>query len=268
MTGAPGIPRHPAAPAGPAGRSPGRRLAGNREARLSSAMTADEGGRAALSQAYRAIRQGILSGLYRPHDHLREIPLSAELGYSRTPIRTALKDLARDGYVVIVPNRGAFVAAWDAATLADIAEVRAHLSVLAGRLAARHAAADDVQRLRATVAGLHRAIEAGGGRDIETCATLLLGFHGEIFRIGRSRLLARLFEQTTYVPVVQRTFTDFSEADWARTVSYTAQAVDALGVGDGDCLGALMQAYFLMAKRAIIAAGVAYSGSAPTEAGR
>lgn len=224
-------------------------------------MTAEPGGDAALSQAYRAIRDGILSGRLRPHAHLREVPLSRDLGFSRTPIRVALKDLARDGYVVIVPNRGAFVAAWDPATLADIADVRAHLSVLAGRRAARAATPADVVRLRGLVARLRRAIEVGPGRDLEACAAGLLEFHGEIYRISASPLLARLFDQTTYVPVVQRTFADFAEEDWARTASYTGQAVDALGVGDGECLGALMQAYFLMAKRAIIAAGAAIANA-------
>jgi len=218
-------------------------------------MTAAQSLADATTQVYDAIRADILSGRCAPLEHLREVPLSERMGVSRTPVRLALKQLARDGFVVLRPNRGAYVAPWDRKTLSEIAEVRAHLAVMAGRLAAASVTPADLARLRHAAAAVSEGIDDPAGRDIDRCAHAILAFHEEVFRIGRNDLLAQLYRQTTYVPVVHRTFHRFTEADWMRIRAYPDQVIDALAEGDGICAGAVMQSYFLAAKRAIVAAG-------------
>src|SRR6476469_8529914 len=57
------------------------------------------------------IREGIVTGDYAAGTGLSEVTLSSELGVSRTPVREALKQLATEGLVDIVPRVGTFVAA-------------------------------------------------------------------------------------------------------------------------------------------------------------
>ena len=57
-----------------------------------------------------ALRQAIKDGVLKPGERLMEIQLAEELGVSRTPIREAIRKLELEGFVVMVPRRGAYVA--------------------------------------------------------------------------------------------------------------------------------------------------------------
>ena len=67
-----------------------------------------------------ALRQAIKDGLLQPGERLMEIQLADELGVSRTPIREAIRKLELEGFVVMVPRRGAYVAD---ISLKDVAQV-------------------------------------------------------------------------------------------------------------------------------------------------
>jgi len=56
-----------------------------------------------------ALREAIVKGWLPPGERIKEIPLAEQLGVSRGPIRDALRLLAHDGLVTIIPNRGAVV---------------------------------------------------------------------------------------------------------------------------------------------------------------
>ncbi len=100
--------------------------------------------------AYQLILDAIDTGIYRPGDRLVESELADRFGVSRTPIREALQRLetqsmlARDG-------RSLIVASLDHNQLAELYVVRTELEGLAARLAARHAAPEEVRVLRAMV---------------------------------------------------------------------------------------------------------------------
>jgi len=81
------------------------------------------------------LRAEILSGGLPPGSKLREADLASRLGVSRSPIREAISQLEQQGLVVCSPNRGAFVARPDPGELRDMLRLRAHLEILALRLA-------------------------------------------------------------------------------------------------------------------------------------
>src|SRR3954452_1578344 len=56
--------------------------------------------------ALEAIRAALVAGRLRPGERIKEIPLAEQLGFSRAPIRDALRLLERDGLIELVPNRG------------------------------------------------------------------------------------------------------------------------------------------------------------------
>lgn len=62
-----------------------------------------------VDRVYSEIKRKILSMEYLPGKPLTEIALSTQLGVSRTPVRVALKLLAKDKLVDFVSNKGAFV---------------------------------------------------------------------------------------------------------------------------------------------------------------
>ena len=97
--------------------------------------------------AYDMILEAIDIGVYRPGDRLVESELAERFGVSRTPIREALQRLetqsllARDG-------RSLIVASLDHNQLAELYVVRSELEGLAARLAARHAAEEEIEVLQ------------------------------------------------------------------------------------------------------------------------
>jgi len=81
------------------------------------------------------LRASILSGDLAPGAPLREEALSRAYDVSRHTLRAALRVLAGEGLVRIVPNRGASVTQLDAADLGPLFELRAALELEACRLA-------------------------------------------------------------------------------------------------------------------------------------
>jgi len=77
--------------------------------------------------ALHAVRNAILDGTFPPGSQLREVPIATELGTSRAPVREALRHLEREGLIVRVPFRGAFVAEISPRAAAEIAALRAIL---------------------------------------------------------------------------------------------------------------------------------------------
>lgn len=87
--------------------------------------------------AYNAIRALIVSGEIRAGEALSERALSERFGISRTPVREAIRALANDGLLEIVPMRGTFVRQLSVRDLSEIHEVRLALEGMAAWLAAQ-----------------------------------------------------------------------------------------------------------------------------------
>lgn len=77
------------------------------------------------------IRDDIIKGALRPGEKLRPDRLSERYGIGLSPIREALSRLAADGLAAAQGQRGFFVASVSVSELADVAELRAHFSVMA-----------------------------------------------------------------------------------------------------------------------------------------
>jgi DNA-binding GntR family transcriptional regulator len=82
------------------------------------------------------IREAILTGLLQPGSRLDQNQLAADLNVSLVPVREALKKLEGEGFVRIIPRRGAFVTE---TSLDDIEDLYFARSLLEGQ-AAYHAA--------------------------------------------------------------------------------------------------------------------------------
>jgi DNA-binding GntR family transcriptional regulator len=144
-----------------------------------------DGSASAAQRAYHALRDGILNGVHPAGSMLGEETLAAQIGVSRTPVRSALARLQDEGWIVIYPKRGALVRGLSVQAIADLQDTRLILeSAGASRVDAalrddlahrlqesieeqRDALRDrDVRRFIELTIGYHRAFVAAAGNDV------------------------------------------------------------------------------------------------------
>ncbi|MEV5342233.1 GntR family transcriptional regulator [Streptomyces sp. NPDC052676] len=80
-------------------------------------------------QILQALRSALVTGELRPGEVYSAPALGERFGVSATPVREAMQQLALEGAVEVVPNRGFRVVERDARELAELAEVRALIEV-------------------------------------------------------------------------------------------------------------------------------------------
>ncbi|MGQ4273863.1 GntR family transcriptional regulator [Terrihabitans sp. B22-R8] len=97
------------------------------------------------------LRDHIVEGHIPDGARVPERQLCELLGISRTPLREALKVLAAEGMIELLPNRGARVRALRAEDIRDLCDVMGGLEALAGRLACERVTAEEL----ATIERLH-----------------------------------------------------------------------------------------------------------------
>ncbi len=135
------------------------------------------------ARAYHQMRDAILKGQFDPGEPLFESRLAGHLGMSRTPVREALKDLVREGFLNIVPTRGYFIQRHSPQDVRELFELREGLEGLASRYAALRASDGQIEEL----GHLCHLFERAAGVDDWTRAGS--HFHDKIlFASGNSRL--------------------------------------------------------------------------------
>lgn len=111
--------------------------------------------------AYLAIKRAILSLDLKPGDALVESELAEQLGISKTPVRTALHELEREGLVTRVLYKGTYVTEVTARDVREIFQLRAVLEGLAARLATPLLEEGELAQARELLQSMESALEMG-----------------------------------------------------------------------------------------------------------
>ena len=142
--------------------------------------------RSLSDQAYFRIRELIVSLELPPGSVVNERALMARLELGRTPVREALRTLAREKLVDVYPRRGMFVSSVDVRDLAGLSEVRRPLESYAARLAAERASAPDREE---TVALLEELERTAGEHDERALIELDQRIHRHVYRCAHNPFL-------------------------------------------------------------------------------
>ncbi|WP_109530197.1 GntR family transcriptional regulator [Nocardia aurea] len=139
--------------------------------------------------AYQTLKRRIVEVQLRPGARLVERDLAAELDVSRIPLREALRMLAAEGLVLLVPAKGALVATFSPADVRDLFDIREVLESLAARLAAERATPDSLAPLTHRMAEARTATVSG---DLRRIAAANAAFHAEIIAMAANPLLSNV----------------------------------------------------------------------------
>jgi DNA-binding GntR family transcriptional regulator len=113
-------------------------------------------------QVLDVLRRAIVEQHLPPGHRLIERELVEQIGVSRTTVREVLRELAAEGLVTTVPQKGAIVAVPSAQEAAELYEVRAALEALAARRFVEHASPEEVAELRAALAEIEQVTVDSG----------------------------------------------------------------------------------------------------------
>lgn len=139
-------------------------------------------------QAYRQLEEMIVTLELPPNMLLSEDELARRLGIGRTPVREAVKRLALDGLVRVLPRRGLQVTEIDGEHELLLLEVRRELERLVARRAARERTQREADLFREYADSLERAATE---RDEETYLRIDKAFNDLLVRSARNPVAAR-----------------------------------------------------------------------------
>src|SRR6202167_121876 len=183
-------------------------------------------------QAYAALKNAIAAmDVYRSRAEIRldERALASDFGISRTPVREAMAQLEREGFVRSVPRRGVYVVRKTRREVIELITAWAALESMAARLITAIASDDEIASLRKMFA----TFENGAVRaHLDEYSQLNIEFHQSIIRLSRNTMLINLAENLfTHMRMIRRkTIGEKDRAD--RSIRDHMSIIEALETRD------------------------------------
>jgi DNA-binding GntR family transcriptional regulator len=194
------------------------------------------------------VRDMIVEGQLAAGLRIHEGKLCEQLGVSRTPLREALKVLAQEGLVTLLPNRGAVVTPLTVAELEQTIEVMRPLEVLAGELVVQRISDAGLAEIRA----LHHEMCAFHARgDLPNYFRANQAIHQHLVEQCGNRILTATYEGLNTRIRRFRYRANFSLERWDEAVAEHAEMLDALTARDGLRLGRLMSQHLVNKAEAV-----------------
>jgi len=138
------------------------------------------------------IRQAIIDGTFPGESMLSESQLAAQLGMSRTPVRTALTRLQDEGWIRIYPKSGALVRGLTSEDVTDLVDARVVLETSGVTRATSEVRARLAVDLRPAIQEQREVLAAG---DMQRFVELSIEFHGAFLTVGGNPYLIDLGER-------------------------------------------------------------------------
>jgi DNA-binding GntR family transcriptional regulator len=199
------------------------------------------------------IREAILDGEYAAGERLKEDELAQRLDVSRTPVREALRRLEAEGLVVVEPQRGATVRAYEPRELDDMYRLRAVLEGYAARRAAERITDSELDELRKSCERFSRlaARKRVSPRDLARENQV---FHDAILAAADDPRLAEMARAVIQAPLVYKAYIWYTPHQRRQSAHYHEQLVAALGRHDAERAALIMQEHVYEARDSLVAA--------------
>ena len=176
-----------------------------------------------------SLRDAIRRGVLKPGERLMEIQLAEELGVSRTPVREAIRKLELEGYVIMMPRRGTYVASMSIRDINEIFEIRTALESLSNGLAAERITDEELESLQRLLVMIGGYVEEG---NMDKIVETDIEFHDLLYKAARnSRLvgiISNLREQLTRFRTLSMSYPVRLET----TLEEHREIVEAIAEGD------------------------------------
>jgi DNA-binding GntR family transcriptional regulator len=197
--------------------------------------------RAALhEQVAHRLRQMLVENRIAPGAKLNERELAEILKVSRTPLREAIKMLAAEGLVELLPNRGAIAVSLSEADILNTFEVMAGLEAMSGELAAQRITDEELAEIKA----MHFEMMAAYTRsDLSNYYRINAQIHRAINAAAKNPVLTSTYNQVNARLQALRFRSNQDGAKWKNAVKEHEKMVEALAARDPGAMREVLRAH-------------------------
>ena len=132
------------------------------------------------------IRDAIIAGALKPGEKVAEPELAERFGISRTPIREAFRQLESEGYLTVIPRKGAVVVSFSEKDVEEFYAIKSILEGYAARRACDNLTPRELDRLQSINA---RLLQMAEGADIKNFFRVHNDFHEMFIRAADNEKL-------------------------------------------------------------------------------
>ncbi|ANN77477.1 hypothetical protein BAU07_10520 [Bordetella flabilis] len=195
------------------------------------------------------LREVFVQGEIAPGSKVPEAALCARFGVSRTPLREALKVLASEGHVELLPNRGARVRELSLDEVEGLFAVAGALEALAGEQAAERVTEAELAEITALHEGMHAAFLR---RDRQPYYENNRAIHEAIVRATRNPVLISQYAVVNARIRRIRFQSPMTEDIWSRAMAEHDGMLNALMRRDAAALSGILKTHLKNKCQAIV----------------
>ncbi len=194
------------------------------------------------------LRQMIFDGELEDGIRVPEKALCERFDISRTPLREALKVLANEGLITLLPNRGARVSTLTPEDIDEVFPIMGALESVAGEMAATAISDEGIAEIRA----LHyqMALHHTRKERLEYFA-LNQKIHEHILKAAGNPTLTQMYKTLSGRIRRARYIANISQSRWDQAMQEHEVILRILGERDGPRLGELLKTHLLNKREAI-----------------
>lgn len=184
------------------------------------------------------IRELIIEGDLEPGAKVPERILSERYGVSRTPLREALKTLASEGLLELLPHRGARVARLTAEDVDQMFPIMGALEALSGELACQNLTEEQFAEIQA----LHyQMVLHYTRRELKPYFQVNQEIHEKILSASANQLLLHMYQTLSGRIRRARYVANMSSERWSQAVKEHEEMLHALAARDGTALADVLK---------------------------
>lgn len=140
---------------------------------------------------YQVLRDRIIQGELQANKRYKVVEIAAELGVSRTPVSNAVKILASQGFVTLLPSVGFEIKKLTFKEVEGVLKIRGALEELAVELAIDNATGQEITKLREILTSCEAAV---GKKDAKKYTKLNKEFHFKLYELAALPTLVETFQ--------------------------------------------------------------------------
>ncbi len=180
-------------------------------------------------QVYRILRDDICQGVYAPGTRLQEVELAENLNVSRSPVREALRQLAADGLLLEIPNKGVYIKEFTVKDIEEIYDLRVMLESYGILHSDGHITSMRRERLLGLLTEMENYLEKG---DLRSYTSVDERLHNHIVHLGDNSLINDTYDRVRSMNQQFRILSLMDEQRFRESMEEHREIVHALVTGD------------------------------------